>query len=80
MRTREEIRETLRRKEKQEKKKNTVGTIIAIVSFLIAFIGWLTWEPVTEYLRQLDIIYPVLYGMLVLIVTIIAIKYTQPNN
>ena len=79
MRTREEIRETLRRKEKQEKRRNIIGTIIAIVSFLLAFAGWLTWEPVTQYLRQLDIIYPVLYGMLVLIVTIIAIKYSTNN-
>jgi magnesium-transporting ATPase (P-type) len=79
MRTREEIRETLRRKEKQEKRRNIIVTIIAIVSFLLAFAGWLTWEPVSNYLRQLDIIYPVLYGMLVLIVTIIAIKYSTDN-
>lgn len=79
MRTREEIRETLRRKEKQEKRRNIIGTIIAIVSFLLAFAGWLTWEPVSNYLRQLDIIYPVLYGMIVLIFTIIAIKYSTNN-
>lgn len=79
MRTREEIRETLRRKEKQEKRRNIIGTIIAIVSFLLAFAGWITWEPVTNYLRQLDIIYPALYGMLVLFVTIIAIKYSTNN-
>ena len=79
MRTREEIRETLRRNEKQEKRRNIIGTIIAIVSFLLAFAGWLTWEPVTNYLRQLDIIYPVLYGIIVLIFAIIAIKYSTNN-